>query len=57
MSFLAFYSNLNFFFFLGFCPFLFSLYRRDNPFQGPKGGLSLVPLITFSFCFFCVDNF
>ena len=26
MSFLAFYSNLNFFFFLGFCPFLFSLY-------------------------------
>ena len=26
------------------------LYRCDNPFQGPKGGLSLVPLITFSFC-------
>ena len=26
-------------------------------FRDPRGGLSLVPLITFSFCLFCVDNF
>ena len=26
-------------------------------FRDPKGALSLVPLITFSFCLICVDNF
>ena len=26
--------------------------RRDNPFQGLTGGLSLVPLITYSFYLF-----
>ena len=31
-------------------------YRRENTFQGLRGGLSLVPLITSTFFFYSVES-